>query len=60
MQTKLSNCLIHSTTFLDENILVEIKNKTSTTIEDMLKKVLQMDKNYIKNEIKAERIGALN
>ncbi len=45
---------------IGEDIMHQIKNKISTTIEEMLEKALQMDENYIKHEIKAERIGALN
>jgi len=45
---------------IGENLLSQIKNKISTTVEVMLEKALQMDEKYIKNEIKAERIGALN
>jgi hypothetical protein len=44
---------------IGESILSQIKNKISTTVEDMLEKALQMDEVYIKNEIKAERLGFL-
>jgi hypothetical protein len=40
-------------------MLEKIKNKISSTIEMFLKKALQLDEDYIKNELKAERIGAL-
>ena len=45
---------------LGKSILSQIKFKINTTIEEMLEKALQLDENYIKHEIKAERIGALN
>ena len=45
---------------IGENILSQIKNKINTTVEVMLEKALQMDEKYIKYEIKAESIGALN
>jgi len=45
---------------IGEGILTQIKNRITTTVEEMLEKALQMDENYIKHEIKAERIGALN
>ena len=38
----------------------EYRNKINTTVEVMLEKALQMDENYIKNELIAESIGALN
>ena len=37
----------------------KIKDKISSTIEMFLEKALQLDEAYIKNELKAERIGAL-
>ena len=45
---------------LGESILSQIKIKINATIEEMLEKALLLDENYIKNEIKAEKIGALN
>ena len=45
---------------IGEGVLSKIKNKISTTIEVMLEKALQMDENYITNEIKAESLGYLN
>lgn len=39
--------------------LEKIKDKIDSTIEIFLKKALQIDEDYIKNEIKAERIGVL-
>ncbi len=39
--------------------LEKIKSKISVTIEDMLEKSLQIDADYIKSEIKAEKLGAL-
>ena len=45
---------------LGKSILSQIKIKINTTIEEMLEKALQLDENYIKHELKAERIGALN
>lgn len=40
-------------------ILKKIKSKINLTIESFLEKALQIDEAYIKNELKAERIGAL-
>ncbi len=44
---------------IGKNTLNKIKNKISCSIEDMLEKALQLDDNYIKAEIKAEKVGAL-
>jgi hypothetical protein len=40
-------------------IMIEIKNKISCTVEELLEKALQLDENYIAGEIKAEQVGAL-
>ncbi len=42
-----------------EEMLDKIKSKINSTIEEFLEKALQLDENYITNEIKAERLGAL-
>lgn len=44
---------------IGSEMLKKIKDKISSTIEMFLEKALQLDEAYIKNELKAERIGAL-
>ncbi len=45
---------------IGKTVLEKIKNKIADTIENMLEKALQIDKAYIKSELKAEKIGALS
>ncbi|HBM16555.1 MAG TPA: hypothetical protein DD381_09480 [Lentisphaeria bacterium] len=44
---------------IGEKMLNKIKSKISSTIEEFLEKALQLDENYITNELRAERLGVL-
>lgn len=64
MLWELFKAIIYGVLDIFENLigsamLRKIKSKISSTIEEFLEKVLQIDETYIKNELKAERIGAL-
>lgn len=42
-----------------KSIIELIKHKISTGIEDFLASALQLDSQYLENELKAEKVGAL-
>ena len=41
------------------DVLKKIKKTIKNTVEEILEKALQLDENYIKNEVKAEKLGLL-